>query len=86
MYSLKFIAPDGELVSEGEFDTIEKARERWANIGSRWIFHPFGAICDTDNKYRVVETASPLLPMQGLDIWELCDFVASNKEMLVAML
>lgn len=86
MYNLIFIAPDGQHVTEGEFNTIEEAQERWANIGSRWIFYPFGAILDTENGYKAIRTDSPLLPVQGLDLWELCDFVADNREMLTAMI
>lgn len=44
MYKLYFIAPDNEYVIEGEYTTIEEAIYNWQNIGSRWIFYPFGVI------------------------------------------
>lgn len=44
MYSLEFYAPDGASVTEGEFETIEEATDRWNDIGSRWIFYPIGVV------------------------------------------
>lgn len=52
MFTLEFYAPDGENVTEGEFKTVDEALERWANIGSRWIFYPIGAIFTPKGKVK----------------------------------
>jgi len=36
-----------EFVKEGEFSTLEEARERIDNIGSRWFFYPHALITET---------------------------------------
>jgi hypothetical protein len=52
MFTLEFYAPDGENVREGEFQTIDEALERWADIGSRWIFYPIGVVFTPKGKVK----------------------------------
>jgi hypothetical protein len=35
-----------EFVREGDFATLEAAKDRIANIGSRWFFYPHALITD----------------------------------------
>ena len=82
MYKLIVVAPDGEYQTEGEFKTIEQARERSADMGSRWFFYPFHAILKGE---QVVESYTPLAPMQGSSVWDFCDFVKDNSEFLLSI-
>jgi hypothetical protein len=58
MYTTLCMAPDGEFVTDGEFETKEEACENSAEMGSRWIFYPFHFIVKKDygmlNKHVLV--------------------------------
>lgn len=53
MYRLEFYAPDGDNVLEKEFDTVQEALDRWADIGSRWFFYPIGVIFTPKGRVKV---------------------------------
>ena len=44
-YTLVLISADGDdFTTEGTFNTIAEAENYWSDLGSKWLFYPFGAI------------------------------------------
>lgn len=58
-YTLRCIAPDGDAVREGEFETVEAAWNRAADMGSRWFFYPVSIITGTADAKRARIVAVP---------------------------
>jgi len=58
-YRLYCIALQGDRVLEGEFDSVDSARQRSADMGSRWIFYPVHVV--TTRKGKIVDVALPEL-------------------------
>lgn len=63
MYTLEFYAPDGASVKEGEFEAVERAIDKWDDIGSRWIFYPIGVIFS--QKGRVTVASEGMEHLEG---------------------
>ena len=54
MTKLVCIAPDGEFVTEGAFQTTEDAWNRSEDMGSRWFFYPIHVVTGDKGK-RIVD-------------------------------
>lgn len=56
--ALHCLAPDGESVREGEFDSIAAAWERGQDMGSRWYFYPVQIVTGParSDRARILET------------------------------
>jgi hypothetical protein len=72
MYSLEFYAPDGEYVVEAQSDNLDELLERWANIGSRWIFYPIGVIMTPKGQVKVAPDGFEFLQGIYRKKWESC--------------
>jgi len=50
MPRLVCVAPDGDHVTEGTFESVEEAQNRSADMGSRWYFYPFHFVVSDSGK------------------------------------
>ncbi len=68
-YSLRLIAPDGACVTEGRFESVEAAWDRFTDMGSRWIFYPIAVVTgpSSTDRARIVD----VLPEVG-SYWKGC--------------
>lgn len=85
MYKLMFFAPDGEYVTEGEFDNNADAVKRWNNIGSRWIFYPIGAIFK-DGELNIFPEELLEVDIEHATIEGFSDALKRNQEYLKTVL
>lgn len=64
-YETIAFSPEGEYITEGEFESKDEAWERINDWGSRWIFYPITGVLK--NK-RVVEMCDGLEFLSNKDI------------------
>ena len=64
-YKAIAFAPDGEYITEGEFETVQDCWDRINDWGSRWIFYPFTGV--VKNK-RVISFCDILPELSNKDI------------------
>jgi hypothetical protein len=67
-YQLVCLALDGDKVTEGQFDTVNDALDRSANMGSRWFFYPIHVVTGQVKILDVpdlVETEGGFLSLAG---------------------
>jgi len=86
-YKLICIAPDGAYVTEGRFDTVEKAWDRSEYMGSRWFFYPIHIVTgekkivsppDGMSEYWIGRNLSTLIKRIQENPDDACDWVNGN--------
>lgn len=77
MYKATLIAPDGGCVTDFKRDTKEQVIYELENIGSRWIFYPFGFV--TTDK-TIVDTPYGFEFLKGKRIKTAQRFFMNNRE------
>lgn len=86
MKRLVCIAPDGEFVVEGRFETVEQAWNHSQDMGSRWFFYPIhvvvgdklGKIVDVPDgmsNYWIGKKITTLCKKIGENSQEICDWI-----------
>lgn len=76
------MAPDGALVREGEFASIEAAWSRASDMGSRWCFYPVAIVTGESRSdlARIVDAPEELKHYVGLSLRTLARAFAANSE------
>lgn len=91
MYTTLCMAPDGEFITDGKFDTIEEAADNSADMGSRWFFYPFHFIVKHEPvgsresllRKRVLMSGHGLDHLTGRTVRTAAEYVKSNWEQYV---
>jgi hypothetical protein len=80
MKQLICIAPDGEFVKEGNFDTTEDAWNRAEDMGSRWFFYPIHVVVGAKGK-RIVDISYGMdKGWVGKNLSTLCKALANESD------
>lgn len=82
-YQLRCIAPDGAIVREGEFPSIQAAWDRASDMGSRWFFYPVCVVtgASRSDRARVLDCPEGLKEYaQGRTLKSVCAMFARNSE------
>lgn len=76
---LRCLATDGEMVKEGEFNTIKEAWERASDMGSRWFFYPIYVIT---GKKKILDACGFFKQFVGQNINTLQKFCEANQPLV----
>lgn len=81
-FTLTCVAPDGERIVEGFFDSVESAWKRANDMGSRWFFYPVSIVCGSAYRNpRIVAVPDGMSPeWVGRAIKTLQKAFAANSE------
>lgn len=83
-YALRCMAPDGAIVTEGHFPTIEAAWQRSSDMGSRWFFYPIhlvtGSTCTAKRARILAEPSGMPDQWKGKTVGRLALAVKANPE------
>lgn len=59
-YRLIFMSFDGSYITDFYSNDLTELQNKWENIGSKWIFYPFGFILSGN---KIIETGQGLIRM-----------------------
>lgn len=80
MKRLVCIAPDGEYVTEGKFETIEDAWDRSSEMGSRWFFYPIHVVTG-EKGVKIMDVPDDMgRGWIGKNLSTLCKAIASESD------
>ena len=65
-FTLVCLAPDGQCIREGTFETVQAAWDRSSDMGSRWFFYPVHLVTGPSRGLRAKVLAAP----DGCEHWE----------------
>lgn len=67
-YQAILVAPDGDYVTDHEYETPDEVMEAINNQGSRWIFYPFAAVIKTVPHPRTADAVDSAVVVDICDI------------------
>lgn len=76
------MAPDGALVKEGRFPTIEAAWSRASDMGSRWWFYPVCLVTgpSISDRARIVAAPDGAKQLEGFTLRTVARLFAANEQ------